>query len=232
MSNSLFSVDVYNKSSLPASILKQYGALRYKCFLPDDPYVNMDNIRKVEFDHFDQQDTTIYIMVTLKKKNHPTELVSAVRLIPTTGDYELEMDSYRYLTGGVELPKSPDIYESNRWVGKSSRTYLGQMSTALLMMRMYQLSLEMGFSELIGTITTKGEEWLQKRESATDRASDTYHVEEEDIDILVSRIPMDETFASTGKQLMVDAMQSVSIQHLSVDDAVFDEEEVQEAIWS
>ena len=68
MSNSLFSVDVYTKSTLPKSIMNQFGALRYKCFLPDDPYVNMDNVRKVEFDHFDQQDTTIYIMVTLKKK--------------------------------------------------------------------------------------------------------------------------------------------------------------------
>ena len=230
MSNSLFSVDVYTQQTLPSAYLNQYGALRYKCFLPDDPNVNMDNKRKIELDHFDKEETTLYIMVTLKKKNQPTELISAVRLIPTMVDYELEMASYRYLTHNVELPKSPKIYEANRWVGKSSRTYLGQMSTALLMMRLYQLSLEKGFEELIGTVTTKGEEWLQKRDSATDRASDIYHVEQENIDILVSRFPMDEAFAATGKQLMVEAMQSVSITNLSVDDAVLEQASVKKAV--
>jgi hypothetical protein len=47
--------------------------------------------------------------------------------------------------------------EGSRWVGKSSRTYEGALSTALLMLQLHQLAQEHGFQQLIGVIAAKSE---------------------------------------------------------------------------
>jgi len=206
---------IYNCQNIPQDLFQQYGNLRYQCFEKDDPNVCMDHFRQVEFDHFDQSPHTLYILVTQRSapSDIPT-LISAVRLIPTTRDYELEMESYRYLTKGVELPKSEEIVEGNRWVGKSSNTVLGKLSTGLLLIKLYQLSQKQGFKQIIGTITTKGEAWLNKRKTSTSRNSDTYTVEKENIDILVSYIDINEELLGAAKSLLLDSIDQVSIDNI------------------
>ncbi|MCB1614502.1 MAG: hypothetical protein KDI30_00670 [Pseudomonadales bacterium] len=209
---------LYTPATLPADLRLQYGHLRYQCFEEDDPNLNMDRINKVEFDHFDHAPDTRYILVTQKHPDFsPPTLVSAVRLIPTTGHYELEMDSYRYLTQGVALPKSPLIWEGNRWVGKSSHTALGKLSTGLLLLKLFQLSQQFGFNQLIGTITTKGEAWLGKRNASLQRNSDIYTVERENIDILISLIDINADLLRTAKTLLMDSIDTFAIANIALE---------------
>jgi hypothetical protein len=79
MTQSVFSVDIYNAENMPTEVRRQYARLRYECFEPDDPYVNMDNVNRLEQDHFDQHPATVYIVVTMKQARRPVEVVSAVR---------------------------------------------------------------------------------------------------------------------------------------------------------
>jgi len=72
--------------------------------------------------------------------------MSAMRLRPTLVDYELEMSSYRYLTDGITLPKESSIYEGSRWVGRSSRSTEGMLSTAMLVTKLFHLATENVFS--------------------------------------------------------------------------------------
>src|SRR5690606_15023551 len=130
---------VYTPKTVPSELMKQYGQLRYKCFKPEDPYVNLDHQQLVEFDRFDECHDTIYIMVVADqtKSFKQSQLMSAMRLRPTLTDYELEMDSYRYLTNDIALPKEAGIYEGSRWVGRSSRTTEGKLSTAMLITKLF-----------------------------------------------------------------------------------------------
>jgi hypothetical protein len=84
------------------------------------------------------------------------------------------------------------------------------------MVRLYQYAREKGFFGIVGTVSTKGESWLNRRHSATARHSDVYHVERENIDILVSRIPVDKDFLKVGRELMVNAMTSLEVANVSV----------------
>ncbi|HQQ62530.1 MAG TPA: acyl-homoserine-lactone synthase [Pseudomonadales bacterium] len=213
--HSLFTVDVFAGNSIPPALLKQYGKLRYKCFDPNDPYLKMDHDRMIELDHFDTRPSTIHIMVTSKRARSPKQLVSAVRLIPTLEEYDLEQPSWSYLTGSITLPKSSEVMEGSRWVGKSSRTYEGTLSTALLMLQLYQLSREKNFDRIIGVIAEKSEQWLEKRE-ANASAGSTRHFTGRDGNIMVSHINIDRSFLEASRRMMLSSMEEWSITHTAV----------------
>lgn len=199
-----------------AQLKLQYGRLRYPCFSADDPYVRLDHQRSLELDHFDQRPDTTYLMVTADGGRQPARLVSAVRLIPTLADYELEMDSYRYLTAGIDLPKAADTVEGSRWVGRSSRSQEGMISTGLLMLSLHQWARRQGVQQLIGTISTKSEQWLARRATAHDRHSAAYYSARDDLTILVSRIDLDQRFLEAGKALLVNGLAESHIADLGV----------------
>jgi N-acyl-L-homoserine lactone synthetase len=214
-SHALFTVDVYRGDSVPMPMLMQYGRLRYDCFDEDDPFVNMDSKRRVELDHFDQRPSTLHVMVMSKRPRRQKQLVSAVRLIPTTEDYDLEQSTWGYLTNNMALPKSPSIMEGSRWVGRSSRTYEGTLSSALLMLQLYQLSKEMAFDNVLGVITEKGEQWLERRQANAERDGAAYTIQG-DTRIVVSALDIDAGFLAAARRLMLDSMTHWSVSHMAV----------------
>jgi N-acyl-L-homoserine lactone synthetase len=208
---------VYNSQTMPENIFMQYGKLRYMCFRPDDPNVNMDHRRKIEMDRFDVDRGTFYITVVESKNSGRQEnLLSAVRLRSTLLDYELEMDSYKYLTRDITLPKSDKIMEGNRWVGKSSNSAIGKFSTAMLLTKLFELSRELEFNKIIGTISTLGQSWLNKRQIVVDKNSNIYHVDEDNIDILISTFDVDNNLLNLSKKLFSDAIHDLSIESISL----------------
>lgn len=214
--SSSFKTSVFSPSNVPSSLLRQYGMLRYQCFTQDDPYVNLDHVQKTEFDHFDRDEHTQYIMIYMEDAQKQQDLVSAVRIRPTLADYELEMPSYLYLTRNTNLPKDATVYEGSRWVGKSSRTAEGMLSTAMLVSKLYYLSRELSFNELIGTISTLSESWLSKRSAQTERRTSTYHSNRDKLDIMVSRIRMDETFLGVANTLLQQALMELTFEEVMI----------------
>lgn len=193
---------VYTAANIPQTLLVQYGRLRYRCFDPNDPNVNMSHWDKTELDHFDRDPNTLYVMVVARQAGGSEQLISALRLRPTLVDYELEMESYRYLTEGVPLPKDAQIYEGSRWVGQSSRSTEGMLSTAMLLTRVFHLSKELAFQEIIGTISTLSENWMSRRQMDAQRESTLYHSSRDKLDIMVSRIPVNEDFLAMANILL------------------------------
>lgn len=218
MSHAQLVTHIYTPSTVPPSLLKQYGQLRYKCFKPEDPYVTLNHQEETELDHFDQDPTTLYIMVVAVQVTSPgqAQLMSAVRLRPTLADYELEMDSYRYLTDGITLPKEASVYEGSRWVGRSSRSTEGMLSTAMLVTKLFHLATEMSFREIIGTISTLSENWMAKRQASTRRDSDLYHSERDKLDILVSRIQVNEDFLGMANLLLKTVLREINLETISI----------------
>jgi N-acyl-L-homoserine lactone synthetase len=212
LNRAMFTVETYAGHHVPASLLKQYGQLRYQCFDTDDPYVRMDHQNGLELDHFDKRPTTIYIMVICHQSGLSDKLISAVRLIPTTEPYDLEQPSWSYLTDYFPLPKSTKVLEGSRWVGKSSRTPEGTLSTALLMLQIYQLAQRHGVEQLIGVIASKGQNWLQKRKTKADPSS-VRHQTERDGEILISTINIDADFLASAKMMMLESMEYWSATH-------------------
>jgi N-acyl-L-homoserine lactone synthetase len=212
---SVFTVDIYTGNLVPPALLKQFGRLRYDCFDVNDPYVLMNHQDKTELDGFDRLPTTLHLMVTSKQPRQAKKLVSAVRLIPTTEEYDLEQPSWSYLTDRVQLPKAGNIVEGSRWVGKSSRTYEGTISTALLMLQLYQLSRDKGFDQLIGVIAAKSETWLNKRQAGNLSSASRYSTER-DGEILVTTINLDQQFLNSARQLMLQSMEFWSVSQIAV----------------
>lgn len=215
INHSIFTVDTYTGSQIPPSLLKQYGRLRYACFAVDDPYVRMNHHDRTELDHFDHLPTTLHLLVTSKQPGQSKKLVSAVRLIPTVQDYDLEQPSWEYLTAKIDLPKARNVVEGSRWVGKSSRTYEGALSTALLMLHLYQLAQEKGFDQLIGVIASKSETWLNKRHAGIQPAASRHHTER-DGEILVTTLALNRLFVDGAKNLLLDSMEFGYVKEIAV----------------
>lgn len=218
MSHAQLVTHIYTPTTVPFTLLKQYGQLRYKCFKPEDPYVTLDHQEETELDHFDQDSSTLYIMVVAVQVASPgqVQLMSAVRLRPTLAAYELEMDSYRYLTDGVTLPKEAGVYEGSRWVGRSSRSTEGMLSTAMLVTKLFHLATEMSFREIIGTISTLSENWMAKRQATAQRHSELYHSERDKLDILVSRIQVNEEFLGMANLLLQSVLREINLETVSI----------------
>jgi N-acyl-L-homoserine lactone synthetase len=130
--------------------------------------------------------------------------------------YELEMPSYLYLTQDIQLPKDQSVYEGSRWVGQSSRSPEGMLSTAMMMSKLYRLSMALEFKEIIGTISTLSENWLGKRSATTDRKSHLFHSDRDKLDIMVSRIKVDESFSDIANQLLVNALKNFSFDEIGL----------------
>lgn len=218
MSQAQLVTHVYTPATIPSTLLKQYGQLRYKCFKPEDPYVNLNHHDRTELDHFDQDSHTLYIMIVAVHVSSPgqIQLMSAVRLRPTLLDYELEMDSYRYLTDSITLPKKADVYEGSRWVGRSSRSTEGMLSTAMLVTKLFHLATEISFREIIGTISTLSENWMSKRQATAQRHSELYHSERDKLDILVSRIQVNEDFLGMANLLLQLVVRETNLETVSI----------------
>ncbi|TNF33475.1 MAG: hypothetical protein EP312_09320 [Gammaproteobacteria bacterium] len=215
MSAKHYSVIINAAPSINPELMTRFGQLRYQCFDANDPNVNMDHFRRTELDHFDRMDDTTCIMV-IATENSRQELVSAMRLRPTTSDYELEMDSYRYLTEGVSLPKSSTIMEGSRWVGRSSRTPEGMVSTGMLMNALYRYCLTLGVKNIIGTISTKSEHWLGKRAASAQRESNPYYSQRDDLTIMISNIALDQTFLHAANHLLNQGLGHFDITELEL----------------
>lgn len=212
---SIFSVQSYTGTTIPDALLRQYGKLRYQCFEPDDPYLKMDQDQKIELDHFDGYPSTIYIMVTSKEHGKQTRLVSAVRLIPTIEPYDLEQPSWSYLTNSITLPKDQSIYEGSRWVGKSSRTYEGMLSTALLMLQISQLAQDLQFNQILGVVAAKGEAWINKRHAGNQKTGVRFPTKK-DGEILITTLDVNQEFTHSAKTMMLQAMDFFSVSEIAV----------------
>jgi N-acyl-L-homoserine lactone synthetase len=215
LNHSVFSVETYVGGIVPPGLLKQYGRLRYDCFAVDDPYVCMNHQNRTELDHFDELPTTMYLMVISKQAGHPKKLVSAVRLIPTVEAYDLEQPSWSYLTNHFALPKANNVVEGSRWVGKSSRTYEGKLSTALLMLQLYQCAIEHEFNQLLGVVALKSQEWFEKRNTNL-QASEVRHQTATDGEILITTINIDKFFLESARAIMLESMEFWSMAHTVV----------------
>lgn len=211
----IFTVETFTGNTINPALLKQYGRLRYQCFAKDDPYVQMNHTDRTELDHFDTRPETRHILVSKKEPGRPRALVSAVRLIPTLQPYDLEQPSWSYLTSELDLPKADNVVEGSRWVGKSSRHYEGTLSTALLMLQLYQLSREQGFDRMIGVIAAKGEAWLRKRQAGSTHVTSRY-VNDRDGEIMVTEIALDSHFLTAARQMMMQSMDTWSVSEIAV----------------
>lgn len=213
--HAVFTVETYAGNTINHQLLRQYGRLRYPCFAKDDPYVRLNHKEGTELDHFDRLPSTRHILVCKKEPGSPAVLTSAVRLIPTVADYDLEQPSWSYLTAKMSLPKASHVVEGSRWVGKSSRTYEGTLSTALLMLQLCQMSREEGFTEMIGVVAAKGEAWLHKRQARSTGGS-ARHATERDGEILVTTIAIDDAFHSVARQMMMQSMDFWTVSGVTV----------------
>ena len=185
----------HTATTIPSSLKHQFGLLRYKCFQKDDPNVNLDHENAVEFDHFDEKPSTIYAMVVDSNAN----LIAAMRLIPTTEQYELESESYRYMTDKIALPKDKQIFEGSRWVCRGWGTMRGDIASGLLMMRLYRLGQEYGFNKVIGVQTTVAEQTHSEMEVNSERASDYVRTDRDKDRLMVSYTFMNDQYHRAGK---------------------------------
>lgn len=155
--NQYFRINNFSGTEVPDDLLTQFGQLRYKCFDPDDPNVNMNKDSKIELDHFDRSEHLRYFFITRFDNKGDERLACGMRLIPTLYDYELEMPSYNYLTQNKVLPKSSDIVEAGRWVGLKYNTPAGQVLAGLLNRELYHWASKQGVNAYVGVITTHHE---------------------------------------------------------------------------
>jgi N-acyl-L-homoserine lactone synthetase len=207
-----YAAKIYTGASIPSSILEQYGRKRYACFAKNDPNVALDHDREIELDQFDFMASTTFITVVKQHDDQiEPELVSAMRYRSTLDSYELEAPSYRYLTAATPLPKAANIIEGSRWVGVSSRSLAGKISTALMSMTLYSLAREYGFDEVIGTVSTKGQAWLDKRGASQQQASNYYLPPHDQLAILITRIALDDTFLQHALALLADVIKTKSM---------------------
>lgn len=191
---------IYSATQTPADLKQQYFNLRYQCFEPNDPNLNMDTINKIEHDKFDKVPITTYIMV-IEKKQDKIELMSAVRWIPTTEEYELQQASYNYLTKNTELPASHQICEGSRWVGKSSRTKEGQQTTSLLMKTLCHDANRRGFNKMIGVIADISGAWMNKRSTHNVQKGEKFYSDRDSTNLSITTISLDESFIATAERL-------------------------------
>lgn len=215
----LYECQVLPATQTPFPLKMQYAKLRYDCFQKDDPNLVLDHENGAELDCFDEQSTTLYIMITARnKKNQEPQLICAVRLLPTLQSYELEQPSYKYLTQGTGLPKSAHIFESSRWVGRSSRTTAGKIAGGLLIMELARTARELGAHQLIGVITTTTEEFIEKRNSEAKRASAAVKTERDVDKIMITKIDIDDKFYEMGKTMFDSALNETSVINIEVSD--------------
>ena len=215
-----YDTHVYTYNSLPADLLLQYGKLRYRSFKPDDPYVNLDHINKTEFDRFDKGlSDPIYIMITADDGPAGNlRLVSAMRFISCDAEYDLEHPSWSYLTEGVELPKSPSICETTRWVGKSSNTTEGMISTGLLNMATVNLAKSQGWTQTLGSPAEAGANWLRKRGAIVEQFGEPCFLEREGYTIQLTLVDLDERYFKIGLDMFVQGVGQSAISRISIAD--------------
>lgn len=172
--NQYFRISNFSGTEVPDALLTQFGKLRYKCFDPDDPNVNMDKQNKMELDHFDRSEHLRYVFITRFDNDGNERLACGMRLIPTTHDYELEMSSYRYLTRDSALPKSRNIVEAGRWVGLKYNTPAGQLLVGLLNREFYHWAIQQGIESYVGVITTHHEAFFLEQGITIERLTEPY----------------------------------------------------------
>ena len=211
--SSTLSVTNYLSSEAPEKLLLQYGQMRYRCFSPDDPNVSMDNQRQVEFDQFDINGDTRYIMITATDSAGNEKLVSAMRFIPTLSHYDLEQDSYRYLTAGCELPKCKDIIETSRWVGESTRTANGELILGLMNRETCMWGRANGYRAILGVVNMRFEDWFLSRNITIKRCSPLHEMAEGGT-IAMVQIELDDSFLAAANQQIVNAISSQSLSSI------------------
>lgn len=153
----------------------------------------MDHDKKIEYDKFDSMDSTIYILVTKGPK-----LLNGMRLNPTTSEYDLQAESWSYLTDGMELPCSDDVYCAGRWVGQSTRKSDGMIGGGLLMMGVHDAAKQFGFSEMFGVTTSVGKQWFDKRKIPNSRQSEEFFTGREQVSIFLHSISVGDEYLQTG----------------------------------
>lgn len=214
--SSTITVTNYRGSNVPEDLMLQYGKMRYQCFSPDDPNVNMDNERKIELDHFDRSENMNYIMITEEEYNAESpRLLSAMRVLPTLNHYELEENSYRYLTDGCDLPKSNKIIETSRWVGKSTRTATGELMLGLINRETCMWGRANGYRTIIGVIDIRFENWFRSRDISIRRCSKPYQIKEGGRIIMI-QIDLDDTYLSVANSQIVNAISTLSLSAISL----------------
>lgn len=175
--NQYFRISNFSGTEVPDTLLTQFGKLRYKCFDPDDPHVNMNKENKIELDHFDRAAHLRYVFITRFDNDGTEQLACGMRIIPTLYDYELEMSSYRYLTREHILPKSPTTVEAGRWVGLKYNTPAGQVLVGLLNRELYQWAKRQGIDSYVGVITTHHEAFFLEQGISIDRLTTPYQLD-------------------------------------------------------
>ncbi len=193
MTERIYKSQIFSATHAPFDLRLQYGTMRYHSFTKDDPFLNMNHINKVEFDKFDERESTLFIFAWAENKTGgKRELISAVRLIPTVLDYDLEADSWSYLTEGLNLPKTPEIFEYSRWVAQPKPRTPCQICTSRLGIELYHLGQRLGIKQFIGVATTALTQYMKNKgltlESltapiSTDRDDDTLEVYIQDLDL-------------------------------------------------
>ena len=214
-----YNTHVYTYKSLPNDLLMQYGKMRYGSFQPDDPNVTwMDHKNKIELDRFDEGlSEPLYLMVTANDgPKGRSRLVTGMRFIGCDKEYDLEHSSWSYLTDGVNLPKSPNIVETTRWVGKSSNSEEGMVTTGLLNMRMVELGKEMGWTKTIGSPTEMGSNWCRKRGAKVIHLGQPWYSPREKANIQLTIIDIDEFYFKMGFEMLQEGMGLRSISRLSL----------------
>lgn len=209
----------YAHKTLPHDLLLQYGRLRYNSFSNDDPYVNLDHKNKTEFDIFDDGvSDPFYVMVTADDGPSGSQrLVSAMRFIGCDKYYDIEQPSWSYLTDGVELPKSPEICESSRWVGKSSNTREGLISSGLLNMATMDLAAEQGWLKTLGAPAEAGSNWLKKRGATVEHLGKPHYSEHDDYTIQLTLVGLDEIYFKLAMDMFTKGVGQKAIARVSLD---------------
>ena len=213
-----YKTHVYTHYSLPADILQQYGEERYKCFQPDDPYVNLDHKNKTEFDKFDAGvSSPLYLVVTADDgPGHGSRLVTCSRFISTMEEYDLEADSWSYMTNGIQLPKAPHICENTRLVTKSSNTLEGMIANGLMIMKMCELCRSYGYTRVLGVTPVVGVEWVQKRGGNIETIGTPYHSERDQYPLIIAMSHIDSAHFDMGLNIFKLGLGQRAISQISV----------------
>lgn len=74
----------------------------------------------------------------------------------------------------------------------------------------------MAFREIIGTISTLSENWLAKRQAVAQRHSPLFHSERDRLDILVSRIQVNEDFLGMANLLLQSVLREINLDTVSI----------------
>jgi len=150
------------QENLPAGLYSKVATYRHRVFVEQLGW-QLQTFGCTEQDQFDRNDT-IYVI----SKDEHGDITGCARLLPTTSPYLLG-EIFPQLLNGMEIPKSPDVWELSRFASVDFNTKtsfaLGQFSSPITLALLHEsiaVAAENGAKRII-TVSPVGVERLLHR---------------------------------------------------------------------